>query len=359
MAETHNICASKLHSLVRRLFTTLNTPRHIADVVTQSLVNANLAGHDSHGMIRIETYLGGIESGGIDPVAEPEPVKETDNVLVFDGRNGLGIYTAYRAMEIAIEKAKRSSVCCASFVRIGHIGRLGEHAELATRSGCIGMVTWGDGSGTGGATVPFGGAEGALSTNPIAIGVPTGDDTPFISDFATTVIAGGKISVAASVNADLPEGAVIDKNGNPTTKIDEYQDGGYLLTFGGHKGYALALLTCLFAGLSGKFEPERAGLNGTFIQAINVEAFTPLNEYQRNVRAFLDGIKSVTPAPGFDEVLVPGDFEYRSRQERLANGIEFPTSIWSTLMEWAEKLNVPLDGDVVEPADKERYLLAS
>lgn len=344
MDTGHRFEARYLHSLAQRLFTAAGTPPHIAEAVTEILVNANLAGHDSHGVLRIPAYLQMIEQGQIDPAAEPAIVKETSGTLLIDGQKGFGHYTARRAMQWAIEKAKRADLCAVSFTRVGHIGRLGEYAEAAARAGCIGLVTIGGGGRGTGSTVPFGGARGALSTNPIAVGAPTGDDTPFLIDFATSMIAEGKIQVARSHGADLPAGCIVDKNGNPSVKTADFYDGGFLLPFGGHKGYALSLFTCLLSGLGGVFDPERGSVWGASMLVWNIEAFTPLQEYQRGLRAFLDGVKATPPAPGVAEVLIPGEFEHRARMERLANGIELPASIWSAICDAAARLNIPVEG---------------
>ncbi len=189
----------------------------------------------------------------------------------------------------------------------------------------------------------FGGASSALGTNPIAVGIPTGDDAPFVIDFATSVIAGGKVLVARSKGADLPPGAAVDKEGRPTTDPAVYFDGGSLLPFGAHKGYALSLFFSLMGGLAGGFGNEATAMSGLFMQVYDVAAFSPLEEYRRQVRTVLDAVKSTPPAPGFDEVLVPGDFESRSRQQRLAEGIEVPADTFAKIEAWADKLNVPLE----------------
>jgi LDH2 family malate/lactate/ureidoglycolate dehydrogenase len=355
MFATHRLQAAHLHALTRCLFTAAGAPRHIAEAVSEILVNSNLAGHDSHGVLRIPAYLRGVSDGGIVPAAEPEVVRETATTLLIDGNGGFGHYTARKAMDLAVQKAKQAEVCRVSFLRIGHMGRLGEYAEAAARAGCIGLITYGTGARNSGSTVPYGGARGALGTNPIAVGVPTGDETPFIIDFATSTVAEGKLQVARSKNADLPPGLIVDKHGAPSVRPADFYDGGYLLPFGGHKGYALSLLVCLLGGLSGNFNAEKSGLGGMFIEVMDVSTFTPPEAYQRHVRAFLDGVKATSPAPGFAEVLVPGDFERRSRAERLARGIELPDTIYAQIREWAEKLNVPLNEEIVEPADVERY----
>ena len=347
--------ASYLHAITRRLLMAAGTLRHIADVVAEVLVNANLTGHDSHGVLRVPHYLSDISKGIINPAAEPKVVKETGNTIFFDGQWGFGHYTARKAMKLAIEKARETGVCCVGFVGTGHIGRLGEYVEIAAQSGCIGTITYGRGERVGKKIVPFGGARGMLGTNPIAVGVPTGDDVPFIIDFATTMIAGGKIMVAESKSSDLPQGCIIDKHGNPSVKTMDYYDGGFLLPFGGHKGYALSLLTCLLGGLSEGFSHERGAMGGTFMQVINPTAFAPLKAYQQHVRGFLDNIKKTPPARGFDEVLVPGDFEHRSRVERLVHGVEVPDTIYRQIQGWAEKLDTSMSDDVVEAVDARRY----
>ena len=355
MAESHNFQASHLHSIVRRLFVAAGTPLHIAQDVAQILVNANLAGHDSHGVLRIPGYLQGIESGGLNPTSEPVIIKETDTTLIVDGGTCLGHFAARQAMKWTIAKAKKANLCGLSLASTGHIGRLGEYAEAATREGCIGVVTFGSGCAQAGAVVPFGGAKGGLGTNPIAIGVPTGDDSPFIIDYATSMIAQGKIQVAQSKGIDLPEGSILDKHGNPSVKTADYFDSGSMLPFGGHKGYALSLLACMLGGLSGNFNIESGSMHGFFMQVINIEAYTSLKEYQQGVRAFLDGMKRTPPAPGFDEVLVPGDFEYRARTHRLVHGIDLPDTIYRQICQCAEKLNVSMDDDATEEIDQQLY----
>lgn len=357
MGAPHRFQAAYLHATARRLFTAAGAPRHIADDVAEVLVNSNLTGHDSHGVLRVPAYLNGISNGGIVPAAEPKVVQETAVTLLLDGNGGFGHYTARKAMALAIEKAKQAHVCCVSFTRIGHMGRLGEYAEAAARAGCIGLLTYGIGARDSGSTVPYGGAKGTLGTNPIAVGIPTGDDTPFIIDFATSTVAEGKLQVARSKGADLPQGLIVDKHGAPSVKPADFYEGGYLLPFGGHKGYALSLMVCLLGGLAGGFNAEKCAMGGMFMQVVDVSAFTPLETYQRSVRAFLDGLKTTPPAPGFAEVLVPGDFERRARAERLAHGIELPGPIYEQIQACAGKLNVSTDESIIESADVGRYRL--
>jgi len=342
MTQSTRHSADYLQRISRDLFAASGAPDDIASTVAEILVNANLAGHDSHGVQFVPMYLDRIEDGGIDNKAYPEIVRESANTMHVDGKKGFGHTMSRQAMEWAIERARNSAVCCVTFQNTTHIGRVGEYAEQAARAGCITLITLGGASAAGSQVVPFGGARGALGTNPIAVGIPTGDDAPFVIDFATSVVAGGKILVAESKGLDVPEGAIIDSKGNPTTSPADFRNGGYLLPFGGHKGYALSLFFSLMGGLAGEFNAELTSMAGLFMQVYDVAAFTPLEGYQRNVRAVLDAMKSIPPAPGFDEVLVPGDFEHRSRQQRLAEGIEVPADTFARIQAWAEKLNVSL-----------------
>lgn len=353
MSTAKRFRPAHMHAISRNLLRAAGAPRHVAETVSEILVNSNLSGHDSHGVLRIPTYLDGISGGAIVPAAEPEVVRRNGNTLIVDGHSGMGIYTARKAIDFAIDNAAGSGVCCISFRRVGHFGRLGEYAEVAARSGCIAIITIG--VGTVDAVAPYGATRGPLGTNPIAVGVPTGDDAPFILDIATSVVAEGKLQVARAEKSSIPEGYILDKHGRPSTNPLDFYDGGYLLPFGAHKGSGLLLLTCLLSGLSGVPEVEEGTLSGAFMQVIRISAFTPREPYQRGIRAFLDMIKAIPPAPGFDEVLVPGDFEHRTRVKRLRDGFDVPGPIVEALTDRADGLNVSMSEDTVEPGDEERY----
>jgi uncharacterized oxidoreductase len=356
MVENILLSAPYLHALTRRLFEAAGAPSAIAHTVAGILVGSNLAGHDSHGVLRVPAYLRMIETGSLQPAAEPQVVQEGPGRLMIDGQNGFGHYTAQRAMTLAIEKARQGSMCAVSFTRVGHIGRLGEYAEMAARAGCVGLIAVGGGSKRDlNRVVAHGGGAGVLGTNPIAIGAPTGDEVPFVLDFATSVMAEGKVQVARSKGVPMPEGVILDRRGQPSTNPQDFYDGGYLLPFAGHKGYALSLAVCLLAGLAGNFDPVYAGISGGYMQVINIEAFLPLAIYQHNVRAFLNGIKSMPAAPGFSEILVPGDFEARNRRQRLAEGVPVPQTIVDQIQEWAARLDVPASEEIVESSDRRPY----
>ena len=298
MSTTSNHSVSYLKRISRDLFTAAGTPENIAETVAEVVANANLAGHDSHGVQFVPMYLDRIEKGQIAHDSYPEIVRESRNTLHVDGHNGFGHYMSRKAMEWSIERARRSAVCCVTFQNTTHIGRVGEYAEQAAAAGCIALITLGGADAAGSQVVPFGGARGALGTNPIAVGIPTGDDAPFVIDMATSVIAGGKIVLAASKGQEIPEGVLVDSRGYPTTRPQDLNEGGFMLPFGGHKGYALSLFFSLMGGLAGDFNAEMTRMAGLFMQVYDVGAFTSLEAYQANVRAVLDAVKDIPPRTG-------------------------------------------------------------
>ncbi|MBT4139883.1 MAG: Ldh family oxidoreductase [Candidatus Latescibacteria bacterium] len=353
--QMHTYKPTYLHALTRRLFEVSGATNEVAHIVANILVGANLTGHDSHGVLRVPTYMHRISDGLMNAGTEPTVVRESLTTLVLDGHQGPGHLTAYRALNKAIEKARTSEICSVSFTQIEHIGRLGHYAEIAAREGFVGIAMVGRGAPNALKVLPFGGKKGSLGTNPIAIGIPTGDEVPFLLDIATSVVAEGKLQVARSKNVAVPENYIVDKNNVPTTDPHEFYDGGYLRTFGGHKGYAFSLAACLMGQLAGNFG-EGCPFGYAFMQVININAFTDLTGYQGGIRAFLDNIKQSEPADGVDEVQVPGEFEHRNRIHRLKHGIEIPDTINEQLSEWADKFNVATDGSIIEEEDRAYYI---
>jgi LDH2 family malate/lactate/ureidoglycolate dehydrogenase len=343
--------AERVEALLTEIFLAAGTPPEIAPVPAEHLVLANLSGYDSHGVLHITHYMDEIDSGVLVPSARPEVIADRPGSLVVDARHGWGHHAAVFALELAMERARATGVAAASLRNCPHIGRLGHYVELAARAGFISMVTWGSGKpATWGPprmgyhlTVPYGGAAPTLSTNPFAFGAPTGDDRPFVADFATTVIANAKTWIYAERGEELPPGVALDRDGVPTVDPVAYLDGGSLLTFGAHKGYGISLITCLLGGLTGSFGGADQIMDGPFLWVLDPAAFTEPVAYTAAVRSFLDGMNETPPAAGFDEVLVPGDYEARSRARLAATGLELSASVVAALESAARRLGVPCD----------------
>ena len=339
--------AEYLRRVGAMIFEAAGTPADIADEVSRSLVDANLAGHDSHGVLRIPSYLAMISPGQLKPAARPVVLKETATSVLIDGCQGFGQISGLFATDRVVDKALAAGIAIAGIIRCTHMGRVGEYAERAVARGCVAIVTVG-GFGGRGAAAPYGGARPVFGTNPIAFGFGGKEVDPVIGDMATTMVAEGKLRVARAKGEPLPPGLILDAEGNPSTNVEDFYAGGMLLPFGGHKGSALALLVDLLGpALTGSAHYAEGaypalGPTGTVIIAISNGVFRPPEEFAANVDRTIQRIKAVPPAPGFSEVLVAGEPERRNRAARLASGIPLPEATWEALRQAAAELNVTL-----------------
>jgi LDH2 family malate/lactate/ureidoglycolate dehydrogenase len=337
------LTAAVLHDFSQRIFAAAGADPGPARVVSDHLIEANLAGHDSHGVLRIPSYVRSIQRGGIQPNARPEVVRETPVSALVDARRTFGHVSALFAADLAIAKAKAHGAAIVGTVHGNHIGRLGHYVTHAARRDVVLIVTTG---WTGRSAAPFGGRQGALGTNPIAAGFPAAGDTPFLLDFATTAVAGGKVMVARAKHQPLPEGCLLDKDGAPTTDPNAYFDGGALVPFGGpvgmHKGYALSLLSALLSGalVQAPGEAGRGAGGSVFLLAIDAGVFGSVSAVKAVAGQVFERVKEVPPAPGFDEVLVPGEPEARAARGRRETGIAVPDDTWREITSLAAELRV-------------------
>lgn len=344
-----NRSVAELRQVTEAIFTAAGAPADLATEMADALVGANLAGHDSHGVIRIPAYLKMIAEGQLLPAARPEVIKETATTALVDGKWTFGHVAAKYGTSVAIKKAKESGSAVVSVVRANHIGRLGQWAAQASAEGVIAMVVVGGSGGSSrmgqGAAAPFGGAERAFSTNPIAIGMPGGETPDMLIDFATTVVAEGKLQVARAKDVPVPPGSILDKDGNPTLDANDFYNGGMLLPFGGHKGYALAMFVEM---LGGAFSPgDEINGNGqrgaAVIWAVDAFAFRSKESYEQNADFVLQRVKKVKPAPGFKEVMIPGEPEANSSAERTSDGVPVADTTWAQIVDGGKSVGVDVE----------------
>jgi|DewCreStandDraft_5_1066085.scaffolds.fasta_scaffold10197_3 LDH2 family malate/lactate/ureidoglycolate dehydrogenase len=348
------IAAEPLRRLTTAIFQAAGATRENADRVAEALVESNLVGHDSHGVIRIPSYIQAIRQGHIQPAATPTILRETPTAALVSGNWTFGHVAAKFGTEVAVAKARAQGLAAVGIVQCNHIGRLGEYPTMAARQGVIALVTAGGSlaSGVRGPAAPYGGRGRALGTNPIAVGVPGGDFPPLLLDFATTAVAGGKIMVARARRQPLPPGAILDPEGNPSTDPEDFYRGGVMLPFGGHKGYALSMVVELLSGpLTGADAHAATGrTSGTFILAIDAGLFRPLAEFVSVADRVYRQVKETPPAPGFEEVLLPGEPEWRTRARRLAEGIPIEEATWSAIVQVARDLGIDAEAFRDAPA---------
>jgi len=332
------VAPEALHTLGKGIFLAAGASEDEAEVVMEHLVGANLAGHDSHGIILLPTYINRIKRGHIVPGAPFVVERESAASARINGNWGFGYVVTTRAMEMAIAKARTTQVAAMTIYQQSHVGRVADYPLMAARAGMIGLMTCDSGRGPK-AVVPFGGRQARLGTNPISVAFPSELEGPIFLDMATSAVAAGKLAVARSRRQPVPEGWVVDKDGNPTTDVAAYYDGGAILPMGGdqaHKGYVLSFmvetLSGILTGLGFGIDPQGRHNDGTFLAVFNVEAFLPLAEFKQQIADFVDYLKATPPAKGFTEVLYPGELEYRTAQQRRRDGIDVEEATWNQLM---------------------------
>ena len=344
------LTAQALEHIGQTLLAAAGVPEEEAAIVARHLTDANLVGHDSHGIQRVPDYVQRIRDGVYVPGAPFEVVSESEASGIYDGGWGMGQVQATRALECLLDKAERNGSAFVGLRKAGHIGRLGHYLERASAKGMLSTCAV-NGHNVIESVAPWGGIDRRLGTNPIAYAVPTGKGFALVYDVATSAVAEGKLRMYRKLGRPIPEGWVIDKDGNPTTDPGAFYEGGALLPFGdtvGYKGYGLGLMAEILAGgLAGtsqvETEPWQFGFNGVFMMAVHLEAIKPLEQFVAEVDALIDHVKSSRLAPGFDEILVPGELEARTRQVREREGVSIDDVTWSQLTQTATELGVDVE----------------
>lgn len=328
-----------LHQCASAIFVAAGAPPERAERVAALLVEANEVGHDSHGIIRVPQYISTIERGEIDPFAEVTVEFETDASAVLDGHWGFGQVVMSQAASMGVEKAKGCGVAALTVRNANHIGRLGSYVEEVAREGMVALL-FANMHGGGVCVVPWGGREGRLGTNPIAAGLPRPGSDPIVLDMTTSVVAEGKVRVQHNRGETVPEGWIVDAEGNPSTDPMALYGPprGGILPFGGsvgHKGYGLSVVVEILGGALSAAGCAGTGTrngNGVLLLVVDVKRFVPMDDYAREVEQLVEFLKSSPLAPGFNEILVPGEIESRQRQERRA-GIEVDEKTWAQIVE--------------------------
>ena len=329
--------ATLLQTFTERLFCKLGADEDIARVVAEHLVRSNLSGHDSHGILRVPGYVGAIEGGHIKPNARPTIVREKGAGAVFDAHRGFGHFSTRVATDWTIEHASNLGIAAATIRHSHHIGRVGEYTERIAAAGLVGIATVGNAGPECGNVIPFQGRRRFLGTNPWSFGFPglprERDD---LRRAATSSLAEGKLQVARSKSAPVPQGTLIDKEGHYTTNPHDYYAGGALTPLGGelfgHKGWGLGFAAALMGGLSMIDDPTpmrpsnatnalpdtKGMVAGVFICAIDPETFGPAERYKELVADSLEAAHAEPSSPAFTEVLVAGDPERLLRRTTRA-----------------------------------------
>lgn len=321
-----------------------------ADLVISHLVDANLAGHDSHGVGMIPAYVRHLKAGLVSPNTPAKLLKDDGAILMFDGQRGYGRRVAGDAMEAAIARCRQTGIVVVTLANAHHVGRIGGYGEMATAAGLVSLhfVNVADHRGL---VAPFRGSDARFSTNPVCIALPgTAAQPPVLLDMATSEVAMGKVRVARNEGRPMAEGVLIDQRGQPTTDpgVMYGEPPGALRAFGKHKGYALAFVTELLAGgLSGgnTIQPgnPRAGgtLNSMTAFLVDPARLAGTGWLRREIDGFASYVKASPPATPGLPVLIPGDPERLARAERLREGIAVDATTWEEVLAAGEQLGLP------------------
>lgn len=327
--------SGQLHKVAFEVFRILGAPVENADLVAKLLVKANLAGHDSHGVIRIPSYVENIKKKSLDPAADIVVVRDGGATMLVDGRWGFGQVAAWRTMEKVVGNAGKVGTCMSAIFNCNHIGRLADYASIPLGRSMIGFAIV-----NGPARVaPYGGAERIFNPGPMSVAIPAREEGPIVLDISTSVVAEGKLMVKRKRHERVPEGYIVDKEGKPSTDVEDYFNGGALLPLGGpvaYKGFGLGLMIDILGGaLTGAgvaSGPEFKGGNGVLMGAIDVSSFVEPERFARSVDDLIRRIKSSKRAPGVDEILIPGEPEAREEARRLREGIYVEEETWDDLL---------------------------
>lgn len=334
-----------LESLASEIFRKVGVPASGAAWMATLLVRSNLRGHDSHGVIRIPQYVKSWKNGEADPKAEPVIVQEGPATALVDGNRGFGQIVAKRGMEIAMEKAAAIGVAAVGVRNSNHIGRLADYTEMALERNMVAMLQV-NAAGAGQRMAPWGGRAPRLSTNPLAFACPTGGSVPISFDIATTMAAEGKVRVKRNRKEQTPPGWLLDEEGRPTTDPNTIYGtpGGTILPVGGHKGYSLAIMIEVLAGILARagYSRENPGpvLNGIFMIVVDIAKFVAPTTFRAEVDDLVRYLKSSPPVPGGSAVLVPGEPEAITESERRTHGIFIEDETWRQIGQVAAELGV-------------------
>lgn len=332
--------ADRLRAFARAICRRAGCDDEETGAIADHLVDANLAGHDSHGVGMLTDYVPAMRDGRLKLGRRARIARDLGAVVVIDGGIGVGQVLGREAMNIGIERARRHGVALIALQRSHHLGRIGAWAEQCAAAGCVSMH-YVNVIGHRTYVAPFGGRAGRLATNPVCIGLPATDRPPVILDMATSKVAFGKIKVARNQGAAAPEGALIGPDGGPTTDpaVMFAEPIGALLPFGEHKGYGLALMCDLLAGAlagGGTNKPESQTsdtiINSMLSVIIDPAAMMDVAAMNAEIDALCDWVLSSPARAGFAEVMLPGDPERLSRARREREGIPLDRNTWQQLI---------------------------
>lgn len=341
-----NIQSERLRTLVADIFHAAGCSRDEAGRIAFRLVEANLVGHDSHGVIRVPSYVQWLRTGKVFAGRSLQVVFENEAIAVVDGQCGFGQTIGEQAMRLGIDKCARHGIAVIALRNSGHLGRIGDWPLMAAAAGKI-SLHFVNTTGAGILVAPFGGIQRRLSANPIAAGVPIQGGPPILLDISACTVAEGKIRVALNKGVQVPENCLLDAQGRPTTdpKVFYANPPGAILPIAGHKGYGLAVLCEVLAGAltgGGCSNPAHADrvVNGMLSIFLDPTFFQSDADFQAELARFIAWVKSSEKVSPEGDILMPGEIEECTKARRLRDGIDIDDTTWSQLQQAAKSVGL-------------------
>ena len=344
--QSKNIDSGVLCQFTRSLFASTGMAEEDAATCADSLVQTNLWGIDSHGVLRVPIYIKRLRSGAMNKAPEITSVQDVGALEVLNGDDGCGYVIGKKAMNMALDKAENHGIGAVGVMRSNHFGAAALYTKMAADRGLIGIAM----TNVVPNVVAPGGAKPIVGNNPFAVSVPTFGEFPFTLDISLSNVAGGKLLLASKKGEKIPLDWATDKDGRPTDDPDK-GFGGFLLPVGGHKGYGLALVVDLLCGLltggaylhglKGMYKyPDDPSLTGHFFIAINPLALMDKEQFKERMDDFYQQIKSSPMWDTSREMLMPGELEYRTEKKRKQEGITLPPELIVELNQLAQELGI-------------------
>jgi hydroxycarboxylate dehydrogenase B len=341
-----NIAPDKLRRLVASIFHRAGCQPTEANVIAERLVEANLVGHDSHGVIRVASYVQWLKAGKVRAGQSLQVVFENEAIAVVDGQAGFGQTIGQQAVELGVAKSARHGVAVVALRNSGHLGRIGDWPLLAARAGRL-SLHFVNTTGAGILVAPFGGTQRRLSANPIAAGIPLAGAAPLLLDISACTLAEGKIRVALNAGKQVPGNCIIDCDGKPTTepRVFYADPPGAILPIAGHKGYGLAVLCEVLAGAltgGGCSNPEKADrvINGMLSIYVEPTLFQTSAAFAAELHRFIEWVRSSAKTMPDGEILMPGEIEERTKARRLRDGIDIDDTTCGQLLATAQSVGI-------------------
>jgi LDH2 family malate/lactate/ureidoglycolate dehydrogenase len=341
-----NVAPDRLLAFAAAIYEAAGMRPDEARLAADTLVQADLWGHQSHGVMRLSWYAARLKSGVVAPLASPETVINAGAIAVIDGHDAMGQVVAAGAAKEAVKRAKAHGVGVVAVRNSNHFGTAMYFTRMAALEGCVGFLA----ANASPAMAPWGGRENAVGTNPWSWAAPAGRFAPLMLDIANTGVARGKIYLARQKGVPIPEGWAVDGEGVPTTDPVAALAGASL-PMAGHKGYAIAVVMDMLAGVlgggsfgrsvAGPYQSERRGGVGHFLLALDIEAFQPRASFEERLETLITELKGVALAKGVEEIVYPGELESRNAEHNLRIGIELPDDTLADLARLAEEYGCP------------------